>query len=1799
MPLQAEPTFSAYFYRYGKAFTSRSILYFFLSILLVSLCSYSVILEALNSFTFNPNPTNAIDAHFWQYSPHVRLENISTSPVSTSTTTTTTTTGTTTTRESSSTKIPRLIIQQIRIAHHDNRIDHELLENVETLQNTLTTSVVYLDRKPVSLATICFTKRGQCMIHSPLEYFKNIHPSKESMMDAPIMGTSSHHRPLRRHEDKTNWLETIHQWHHSSSSSQQQSSFYQQDKDASSSSSSSTGLPMHPFSVFGNPILDPFGRFLKADSIILTIVLQPPSSTPYHLDYTHRVWNALWKQSTEQLNMGELLNHMETTDSGFSSSSSLTHDKNDQQKQGEEPHYKSWQTQLSMMHLQTVQYQLQLFPHYLPIEIFVCIFVFITLGLIIANAVGNAHLLRSQFGLGLASVFMAFSCFTTTIGILDYFQLWRPMVTPWYLLILVPMVASIENTFLLTNAMVNAGCDMRTPEKIGRGLESVGVPMTATLIAEWLILAIGDAMRIPIVSDFCLFARLALFIGYLLEMTFFMAVLAMNVKCVELTDLDDRQSSKRLRELEKYNIDADIAPDLCPIQEPIDECTEAKSCAECKQFKTHRTLNALVLCFIILVLFRTSSWTTTTSSATSTVQQEDSITDHPSITFNDELLNYELVSTSTRFWNAVNPFHDSMQLQVNPPYLVLYTPTVEDAFAKVVDMEEYYTSKLKLNQQQQRYTQRFDESNDETMHHQQYAFPRPPSRFRQFIFEMIKRTCSLLMSINVPSILLCVVLVGIIVWLTPSWREGWLRPLLKWLLVQTMSYSGFFVYRLLVHVPGSMGQRITQELGDYDENGIHRGAILAQQQFNKQQLEHNIQQVDIKTLSGKHVADVQRLAVNAKHGSLVSCGQDGRIILWHAQDGEWMARLDRMRQAHHGGGLVKGDLNPRYLNRRRLAHLNSNQNNYINNNNTNNRKQRALIHSTPSHFTWSMKQMVSARCIKIDQGNKWIASGFDDGMIRVWDMETSYLLRELRVETEIPILLEEQHQSQHEYFLHLNKTEPLNGLRYRRHHLSSEPLSSSSSSLPQQQQQPTSTTSSTAATTTTTKPHRHQITDRVIAIQFVGAVVEYCHPIVAEAAAKQATTDDHHSSQNYLVSVHKSGIIREWDILSGECIQSIPSQHNRDITILHVVECKAPHPKLGVTWVFTASKDGVVKCWERRRVDNTKESNTSETTVWTCAYTLNAHQGHAITALATELPVGGMGALVTGSSDGAVKVWNFETGEPVCTLAAGGFIKQRNKQAPMVGGPLLKFSRIPKNNNYSYSNNYDGNIRYDGFNTQTRTSSNNTSSHGFYESSHASISESDHRGPITQVVVNRYCEVENGPGLCRGCDTCFGNGFLVASSSSDETVHVWRLERADGRHEGSCTLCTKDYHQKRYPTRSRNDDNSNTNNSTNGNNINSNISHNSNDRSKRPRRLSSPRRRVYRPSHHHQTTSTTTSIAEAMELLDIEQLGGESNIALEPTFLGTIHQHAGRGLVFCNNMVLGGVRKNKQGDWEAWFASLKYYDPSEQQQHSHDDDDDDDDSEKPPVMIPVETFYLEKSKSQDAHDSQSIPQHSNSPLLESLWNMVFGNLSSSTAKQPTTEKYNRRNMHVKKNDSHDDDDDDDECDEDEYDEASEMLPFSTVRHVIPLSGSGLACDFGNFIKVVYVDDRCRKLDFTGTTTSSTGKTIKTTSTVSNLVVNTTSSKNSILGGQQKKSGSSSSCCGGNKKNSQCCGGKNSVNGKCCGGKGHVNRRRTTPMVTSSPATTTTLGCNISDCSSQANCSRASECHLATPRSFGH
>ncbi|KAG1376908.1 hypothetical protein G6F60_007708 [Rhizopus arrhizus] len=1151
----------------------------------------------------------------------------------------------------------------------------------------------------------------------------------------------------------------------------------------------------HPFSIYGNLSFNQQGDYIKSDAIFLSFVLkQQPESCS--------IWSDMLEQVKQEFHIVDI-----------------------QHKQEQEPH---WYHATVNIPSHILQYKFKLFPYDIPPKVQLLMIAYIVIFYLVSVAFGRSNLVKSGYTLGLAAIFLSIACFTTTWGITDKLSITFNNV-PWYLLLLIVNLACLENIFLLANAVLDAGCDMDVKEKISRGLQSVGLPMTATLMAELLILTVGTAMDIVVIKELCLFLKVALVVDYVLEMTFVIAVLSIDIKRLELADLDDRQMSKRLHELANHETDVNQRPPkFCAIHDTADE-NKSKSCAECKDYKTHRVFNALIVA-------------------------KAYIPDHQPDVYN----------LSKQFWSIVNPEKEAVWIEVHSPSLFIYDSNTAHLETYVNKIREHYRKTLLTVR---------------------YKPKAPPSLFRLFINSIIEKILIFLLSINIPVLILWLCLIAIITWMTPKWREQWLVPLL----IRTFNRSVLAIIGFLLSIHGLYKGYIKsiRSKWEYDD-----GAIMAQVIFNK---EHSyIKGIHVQTLSHQHVADIQSLSVNAD-GSLVSCGQEGRLVLWDAAKAIWIARLDKV---YSRGGSLRALLNPTYRHKQARK-----------------RQQPILM---PSH------RSPRPLCAKVDRGNKWIATAYDDQTIRIWDLAEGILIHEIAIDS---------------YQFQSDNTKPI---RNRFHPIPE-------GSVQQQQRN----------------------NDRIVDIQFVagGAVNNRYH-----------RHSDLKGYQNCILSVHKSGLIREWDVLSGECLQTIETGHTRIVTQIHVVDddTKGPYRHSGITWIFTASRDGTIKCWERCLRENS---------TWTLVYTIE--QDSPVTSIAADTPVGDMGILVSGTLDGTVKVWSFETGELVCTLSEG---KAHTMTKDRIAGSIHHFS------NYS-------DILSDNMMSDTDSVTNY----------HSIEDKKNHRGAIYQLVVTRYCEVENGSCLCKGNDVvCSGNGFLVASSSvAENKVNAWRLERKGS--EGSCTLLPRDYHRKQYKRHKMDEGNSNS--------------------------ESTPKQRLRSPSlpkkimgRYPSKVSDSTS---SSGIVDIEQATDGLQMSFIPVFLGKVDQPASQGLVFCDK-VLAGVRRQKTHpmEWEAWFAPLQYIDSAVDRER---------------IKIPVEIFSLDQSKEYDSHRT-----------LTSFLSLFRSRKTTTTEVVVTNHSSPRPGRLFNKAD--------DLVDEDDG-EAGENLPFSNIRHIVPLNDCGFACDYGNFIKLVYIDDK--------------------------------------------------------------------------------------------------------------------------------
>jgi hypothetical protein len=114
-------------------------------------------------------------------------------------------------------------------------------------------------------------------------------------------------------------------------------------------------------------------------------------------------------------------------------------------------------------------------------EVWILLITYSIIFVIVAVAFGNVQLVKSKYGLALAAVFETVACLTATMGIFNLANLSFTHV-PWYMIPLVVIVATIENVFIVTNAVLHSGCDMQIKEKVGRG----EIHRSVTVIDIWL-----------------------------------------------------------------------------------------------------------------------------------------------------------------------------------------------------------------------------------------------------------------------------------------------------------------------------------------------------------------------------------------------------------------------------------------------------------------------------------------------------------------------------------------------------------------------------------------------------------------------------------------------------------------------------------------------------------------------------------------------------------------------------------------------------------------------------------------------------------------------------------------------------------------------------------------------------------------------------------------------------------------------------------------------------------------------------------------------------------------------------------------------------------------------------------------------------------------------------------------------------------------------------------------------------------------------------------------------------------------
>ncbi|KAL4222496.1 hypothetical protein ACF0H5_018535 [Mactra antiquata] len=172
-------------------------------------------------------------------------------------------------------------------------------------------------------------------------------------------------------------------------------------------------------------------------------------------------------------------------------------------------------------------------------------------------SVKKIEMVKSKWGLALSAVVTVVSSLLISVSVCSIFGLNTRLnggeIFP-YLVVLI----GVENVLVMTKSVVSTSVELDVKYRVATGLSKEGWGITKNLVIELAIILIGFFTFVPAIQEFCLFALVGLLTDFFLQMIFFVTVLSLDIRRMELTDLQKQRTSS--------------SPVDQPILEPLFKC---------------------------------------------------------------------------------------------------------------------------------------------------------------------------------------------------------------------------------------------------------------------------------------------------------------------------------------------------------------------------------------------------------------------------------------------------------------------------------------------------------------------------------------------------------------------------------------------------------------------------------------------------------------------------------------------------------------------------------------------------------------------------------------------------------------------------------------------------------------------------------------------------------------------------------------------------------------------------------------------------------------------------------------------------------------------------------------------------------------------------------------------------------------------------------------------------------------------------------------------------------------------------
>ncbi|CDS39706.2 sterol regulatory element binding protein [Echinococcus multilocularis] len=155
-------------------------------------------------------------------------------------------------------------------------------------------------------------------------------------------------------------------------------------------------------------------------------------------------------------------------------------------------------------------------------------------------SVSKIDMVKSKFGLAVSACFTIFASLVMTLSLCATLGLMSPALRGREFFPYLVGLIGFENILATTKAVVGTPIDLPVKHRVAQGLAKEGWPVTKNLLYAFFCTALGFLTFDSAIQEFCLIAIISFTTDFFLQMFFFVPVLAIDIRRMELSDLRQR-----------------------------------------------------------------------------------------------------------------------------------------------------------------------------------------------------------------------------------------------------------------------------------------------------------------------------------------------------------------------------------------------------------------------------------------------------------------------------------------------------------------------------------------------------------------------------------------------------------------------------------------------------------------------------------------------------------------------------------------------------------------------------------------------------------------------------------------------------------------------------------------------------------------------------------------------------------------------------------------------------------------------------------------------------------------------------------------------------------------------------------------------------------------------------------------------------------------------------------------------------------------------------------------------------------